>query len=450
MKTKQLLAGSCLFLLSLYAKTQCLAPPSFPDCSGTETLIQSGDVVVNAQTKWFYGSPATLSNITLRGGTLTVCSDLTINNLVLDSGTIVVKTGGRLVVSNGAGLVLKGGCAIYNWGTFQCLGNIVMDYGTASATRPNLIINATSASVWLMANQYFVINNPYSKFVNMGTASFHGIITDPGAAQGSVCLGDGSMVNMMVLYNKSRHSYVVPDGTACLSVSQYSQFYDTLTASSNLNVCLGTSHFSDASCTPWGCRLNAWGASHVMNSCLSCLGSFTVLPMRFRSIKAVYHSWYNEIKWETENVSSATVFYLQYSLDAKNFLVIDSITDNGRNVYSIKHLLAENSKYYYRVQWFDPQTGKNYISSVVTSEQEITQAAVFPNPFSNEIMLSMPGTAGKLAITLLDMYGKEITTQYIHSKHGVIRLSFPGVARGNYLLRVKYGGNTRVFKIRKG
>lgn len=449
MKTKQLLAGSCVILLSLYAKTQCLTPPSFSDCTGSETLIQNGDVVVNAQTKWFYGSSTTLSNITLRGGTLIVCSDLTINNLVLDSGTIVVKAGGKLVVSNGAGLVLKGGCAIYNWGTFQCLGNLVMDYGSASALRPNLIVNATPASVWLMANQYFVINNPYSKFVNMGTASFHGIITDPGAAQGSVCLGNGSMVNLMVLYNKSRHSYVVPDGTACLSVSQYSQFYDTLTASPDLNVCLGTSHYSDASCTPWGCTPNAWGAAQVMNNCLSCLGSFTVLPLRFRSVKAIAHSSYNEIKWETENASPGAVFYLHCSLDAKNFYVVDSIKNNPRNTYSINHFPAPDRKYYYRIQWHEPVSGRNYSSSIVTTEREILGSPVFPNPFKNDLIVSMPRTAERLTVMLVDMTGKKITTQHVNNKQGAVRLSLPQVATGNYLLRVEYGGNTRIFKIRK-
>lgn len=449
MKTKQLLAGTCLILLSLYAKTQCLTPPLFPDCTGSETLVQNGDIIANTETKWFYGTSSTLSNITLRGGTLIVCSDLTINNLALDSGTIVVKAEGKLVVSNGAGLVMRGGCAIYNWGSFQSLGNIVMDYGTASAVRPNIIINATTAASWIMPNQYFVINNPYSKFVNMGTASFHGIITDPGATPGSVCLGDGSSVSMMVLYNKSKNSYIVPSGAACLSVSQFSQFYDTLTTSSNLNVCLGTSHYSDASCTPWGCKPNAWGSAQVMNNCTFCSSSLTTLPIQFSSINVTSFASYNEIKWMAENVRETAMFYLQHSLDGSSFSVIDSIKGNSERDYLLKHSPPKTGRQYYRIQYSQSLTGQRSHSKIVSCMQSQGSLSAFPNPFKSDLTISVPGATKWLNIGLIDMYGRKISLPSIHRENKAIKLSLPQLPEGHYLLRLEDGGKTQTLKIQK-
>ncbi len=447
MKTKQLFAGFCL-VMYFDAQSQCLTPPSFPDCTGSESLVTNNETLTTAQTKWYYGAASTLSNIKLKGGTLIVCSDLTINDLVLDSGIIVVKPGAKLIVSNGAGLVMKGGAAIYNWGIFQSLGNIVMDYGTASATRPNLIINATPASVWQMPNQYFVINNPYSKFVNMGTASFHGIITDPGAGQGSVCLGNGSMVNMMVLHNKSKNSYIVPGGSACVSVSQFSQFYDTLTANSNLQICLGATHYSDASCVPWGCKPNAWGAAQIKNNCLSCAGSFTVLPLQFRSVTTVPHPSYNEIKWEI-STQTPSIFYLQYSSDGRNFTRIDSIKGNNEGVYSRKHFSSTPGIHYYRIECYQPAGEQRFTSRVITSVQKLLALSVFPNPFRDHLMLYVPADAKKLSLTLTDVYGRVVHTQYLSAESGAINLGFTKLAKGYYLLRIEYGGRAKVLKIQK-
>ncbi len=447
MKTKQLLAGFCL-VLCFDAQTQCLTPPSFPDCTGSESFVTNNETLATAQTKWFYGATATLANIKLRGGTLIVCSNLTINDLVLDSGIIVVKPGAKLIVSNGAGLIMRGGCAIYNWGTFQCLGNIVMDYGTSSAARPNLIVNATASSVWQMPNQYFVINNPYSRFVNMGTASFHGIITDPGAGPGSVCLGNGSMVNMMVQYNKSKHSYVVPGGAACVSVSQFTQIYDTLTSSAGLTICLGTSHYSDVSCVPWGCKPNAWGAARIMNNCFSCVGSFTVLPLQFRSITAVPHPSYNEVTWEISTPETA-IFYLQYSSDGRNFSTIDSIKGNNEHTYSQKHFSSASGTHYYRVLCYQPATGQRLASRIVTSSNDAFALSVFPNPFKEDLIVSIPAGTKRVALTLTDLSGRTVRTQYLNRRTGPIKLGFMSLSKGYYLLHIEDGKSIKVVKIQK-
>ena len=277
MRRKTTLFG-CFLLLQQILLAQCPPTPSFPTCSGSDPMIAAGERLGPGQTRYFYGAPATISNVRLAGGRLVICNGIaTFDNITIDSGEVFVYFGASMVVTNGAGLVLRGNTALYNMGQFQCLGNIVMDGTYASPTKPNVIINGKSNAWFKMPNQYFVINNPYSWFVNKGIADFHGIITDPLAATGSVCLGLNSQTRMRVLYNKAKHPYISPLGPSCVYVELYSQFYDTLTVYPSIQVCLGAGHNSDASCTPWGCRPNAWGGALLTTSCASCNNVLTFL-----------------------------------------------------------------------------------------------------------------------------------------------------------------------------
>src|SRR4051812_13696532 len=104
MKTK-LLAVFCL-LLSATAFAQCFTPPAFSPCTGSEPMPIDNDVINSGQTKWYYGPPSTLNNVRLNGGTLVVCSEMTLTNLVFDSGKIFVDTDAIVTVSNSSGLIM--------------------------------------------------------------------------------------------------------------------------------------------------------------------------------------------------------------------------------------------------------------------------------------------------------------------------------------------------------
>jgi hypothetical protein len=385
--------------------------------------------------------------VALRGGTLIICSDVTLSDFILDSGTVVVKAGAKLTVNNATGLVLKGNCAIYNWGTFQCLGNIVMDFGTASATRPNVIVNATETATFLMPNQYFVINNPYSQFVNNGNASFHGIITDPQAAKGSVCMGPNSSINMSVLYNKAKFSYSVPNGIACVSVKQYSQFYDTLSANPNLNICLASTHTSDASCTAFGCKPNAWGAPQVFTNCTSCLSLF-LLPLQIESFQITAGSGYNELSWKSTKASEGSVFYIERSRDGVKFNVIDSLPVSGSGLYRQKDLITATGIYYYRVVYYQRVTDQR-MTSIIRSIASTNPASVYPNPARDRVRIQLPQPMKNPEVFLADLYGRQYTDVRFSLEENALYLSLSKLSPGSYLVHIKERSQSFTVKIRK-
>ena len=262
-------------------QSQCLVAPAPPACTGTEALAVNGESLNTGITKWLYGAPAVFDNLTINGGTLIVCGNLTIDKFTFNSGTLFVLPGAGFVIGGGIGttLQLQGGCYVYNYGAITSYRSVALDNAHVSAAQPNVFINAGASSVLDISFNWFVINNPYSWFVNNGNAAFHGIITDPLASAGSVCLGDKSQTYQTVLINNAANTYATPSGLSCLSVNEHSYLCDRITADPGLNACLSTAHITDSSCMVSHGKQKAWGSAYVMKNCATCAG-LALLPVR--------------------------------------------------------------------------------------------------------------------------------------------------------------------------
>lgn len=267
------LAFMPLFFQSSFG--QCIpAPPPPASCTGAEPQVVNNEILLKGVQKWYSGPAATLGQVTLRGGTLIVCTDLTINALAMDSGTVIVAPGARLTTGNSSGFIWRGGCAFYNYGRFELTTHLSLEGPYTSATRPNIYMNASTASSCRSFN-YVIINDPYSYLVNYGQADFHGIITDNFSKAGCVCLGPSSELRQSVIINKVKNTYQAPSGSACMAVWSSSQLVDTVTKDHTLLLCLGTGH---SSLSGGSYRPNAWGAATVFKACNSCVG-LALLPV---------------------------------------------------------------------------------------------------------------------------------------------------------------------------
>lgn len=264
-----LFSVAILQLLYQPSYSQCKSAPPLEPCAGTEATVADNEILLSGTKKWYYGAPATFNQLTLRGGTLIVCTELTINLLNLDSGTIVIRPGAKLTAGGGGvGMIWKGNCAVYNYGRFEITTNLTMEGPYATPEKPNILMNVTPASSSRSFN-YLVINDPNSWYVNNGLAEFGGVITDNNSVSGSVCLGTTSQLKQNVLINKIKDAYTAPWGYACVSVYSYSQLIDTLTNDAKLLVCLSGSHSAATGGTN---KPSAWGtlATHIFAACNTC------------------------------------------------------------------------------------------------------------------------------------------------------------------------------------
>ncbi len=404
-----------LLLISVRSNAQCLTPPAAPVCTGTEPLLIENDTLKSGISKWYYGPTVTLNTITIRGGTLTVCGNLTIDKLYMDSGTLFVRPGARLVIASGigAGLQFKGGCAIYNYGTFELQRNLTLE-NPATAASPNIVVNATNSSIFKMSNQYFVISNAFSKFVNNGQAEFWGIITDVQSTSGSVCLGDRSLTKMAVLINKVANTYTAPSGNACVNVYQYSEFYGQLTTTPTLFACLGSGHTSNSGCIPFGCTPNNWGAAQVFTGCAGC-GAIAALSVEFVSFNGYSAHNTNKLEWQINTEARAGNFQIERSPDGINFSVIDSIsilatTSTFFNIIDKNPLPGNN---YYMIRYNNSATGSMIDSKMVKVYTEpVSGFDIYPVPFENQFFISHDLNTRLEKIILTDVNGRNISIRY--------------------------------------
>ena len=442
MKRKTLLGIFCLFV-SVFLFAQCPTLPPIPACDASGVQLTANEIVGPAQTRYYSGSSGYLSYVKLRGGTIIVCGSLTLNELTIDSGQVIVLPFASLTVSNASGLILRGNATIVNWGVFQSLGNLVMDHG-GDAAHPSIAINAHRNSVWKMANQYFVINNPYGFFLNNGTADFHGIITDPAAAKNSICLGQNSQINMIVLYNKARHTYTVNGSNACVRVHQYSQLTDTLTATPALQVCLGSGHSSD-NCG--SCRPNAWGMAQVTPGCSSCMTLLNVLASRFLSISATAQPNHNRIDWKTAGAETAGTFHLERSSDGTSFTAVDSIFQTGETAYSLSDRSPKSGVTYYRIR--ARNSGGISYSAVASVQRATPVAEVYPNPFLQSFTVMTGRVTGELLVEVRDVYGREVRDVQVSAGEYGLQVRLSGAASGTYFVRVKTAKQWKIYKVQK-
>lgn len=431
-----------LFLLFVFSFprsfSQCMMPLPAPDCTGTEPLLTDNETLISGTTKWYYGPVATMNSLTLDGGTLVVCSDLTIDKFYINSGTIFIRPGARFVISSGigAGLIFRGDSYIFNYGTCEIQRNLSFDAG-ATAARPNLVINAATTSVFKMSNQYFVINDPHSWFVNNGQAEFWGIITDPNSSPGSVCLGDQSSTRMAVLINKVADTYTVPSGTACLNVLYLSQFSNRLTTSPQLFVCLGGSHTSVPGCS--GCPADDWGTAQVFTACMNC-DALTVLSTGISSFAAAPTKYgYNLLQWHINSIQAGSVCRIMRSSNNSEFQVIDSIIlyDDRVTSFSSMDQDPKPGNNYYMINYTDP-SGMTFNSKAVKVLTETNDGfTVYPAPFKNDFTIRYSNRIQQIILT--DITGRNIPIKFsLNERSATVKVDVLGnLQPGIYIIHIR-------------
>ncbi len=433
-----LFASLCPVLLY----SQCISPPPAPIANGTEIAAVDNENITSANTRWFSGSATTFNSLTLSGGTLVVAGDLTVDKFYMTDGVIFINAGARFVIGSGigAGLQLQGNCAIYNYGTLEVQRNLSLEGGHASSLQPNLLINALNTSVFTMSNQYLVINNTDSWFVNNGQTDAWGIITDAQSSPNAVCLGNGSTTRMAILINKIANSYSVPTGTACLHVFQFSQFFSRLTSNKGLLVCLPATHHSDSGCIPFGCQPNNWGDAEVFSNCSGC-PSLLLLSVEFSQID-VHANRYggNTLTWDLSNPAPAGRFRIMHSPDGNNFRVVDSLPVNSRAAtnwsFTDDHPFTGSN--FYRVD-FSSEDGR-YVQSKIIKAATIApgQLVIYPVPFNRQFFVRYPENLVAQSVSVTDVTGRAIPIRYtIQPRSQLVTIDFrESIAAGMYVVHV--------------
>jgi hypothetical protein len=163
-----------------------------------------------------------------------------------------------------------------------------------------------------------------------------------------------------------------------------------------------------------------------------------------------------KLNWLTASEKNNRGFELQKSTDGKLFVTIANIKGNGNTAqqsnysYLDDDAFNQSNKAYYRLKQIDFNNHFTYSNQVVASKQtDLNLVTVNPNPFSNELNISLPAnTNEEVDINITDVLGNSVLTQKTTSKDGNLRLNnLENMPAGVYFITIRINQTTKTFKV---
>ncbi len=414
---------------SIQSSAQCSpAAPAEGVCSGGNGAASDGVNINNGQTYW-YSSTGTFSNgVNINnGGTLRVCGNLTLNQINLNGGTIIVAGGGTLTINGSGTLNLNNNVTIVNYGNLNINRDIQMQ------NSGNAIINATTAAVIRMSGYKLTVTGSNTSsgniLINKGSI-YLGTLEVTNNSNG-VCVGNQSILQTQNYINTKTNAITVePGAVAVLGVSGSGRNDAPLSASPNLRVCKSSSAtFSGSSSV---------GSATVYENCSS---SAAALPITLKSFQVKASSSTVLLLWETAQEKNNDYFLIEHSTNGVDFeTVSERIQSAGDSDYLRRYSWTDRTPAaginYYRLKQVDVD-GTVYYHGIRSAriEQGAFATQAFPNPVSQMLSIRLSGEETS-TISIMDMTGRQVFSAVAPEGQQIMELDLATLATGNYTLSI--------------
>ncbi|MBD2756127.1 T9SS type A sorting domain-containing protein [Spirosoma validum] len=351
--------------------------------------LNGGTVIYNGSTA---SDPINLGN--LGGGTLRIRSSVTLNNLT------AINSGSTLIVENNAKLTVS---------SIDVNGTLIVDRAV------------------------LYVNNA------LGINSNGGVCFNNGIVDVSQFRSNDQTNSSKVISASAKGCYVVRNG--------FNNFNQSLTNTSNVSICL-----------PGNTAPNNTGSATLNYSCAGGGGCYAALPVRLVSFQAQSVGEGVRLDWTTSMEKDFDYFQVERGTDATSFEAISpqikslgGQEDNRK--YSWTDVDAKNGTFYYRLKQVDLDKSVIYSKIVgVTFDGENKGVLITPNPFSNELSITLNSPIrGNYIIELYSTSGQLHATA-VGEKTGTVTtqtLTTNTLPAGFYFANIRLGDQYFVRKVIK-
>ncbi|WP_166437287.1 T9SS type A sorting domain-containing protein [Niastella caeni] len=461
------------------------------DYTGNLSTNQGSAIQIEAGGRF---APSTANSFS---ASLTNSGMVVINNISISNGAAITNSGSftwagnwnqnsALTVSNTAcgtmtfdqGTNMGNNAVILNSGILNFAQGLNTNSGTTINNRGRLTVAGDMNSSGLIYNQHIAVfrggnNNINSgdSIINLGEMTFsNSVNSSPGMRNEGLFTVGGTFTinsNRFLLNNSNaqlrvnglnNNAQVQGNGSLYVSggitnnnsISGYGGGAQQLTVNqsisgttSNLNVNGGLVAGDTVTYTP------------TMDNPDAC----TVLPVKLSSLQAVYQHNQVQLNWTAYAQSNVRSFTIEYSQNAQSFTAAGELMATGDNnqatPYGYTHSPAVTGTVFYRIRE-TAIDGKVYYSNMVvvkTGNALLATTEVFPNPFAENLQISMQlEKAGMIQIALYDAGGRLIRKLQQHGLAGrntIAMSSLRALLPGTYLLQIKAGEHTTFEKLIK-
>jgi hypothetical protein len=190
------------------------------------------------------------------------------------------------------------------------------------------------------------------------------------------------------------------------------------------------------------------------------------LPVKLVSFSAAAINTDVHVQWTTSSERNASHFVVEASADGRTYKEVGRIAANGNSSavtsYSFKHTGAQRdlnntSVAYYRLRAtdFDGSAELSKVAQVrFNSNRQLLEAVkAYPNPFSEQVMLSIPAaSAANAQVEIIDMQGGVVQTSVHELNEGINTITLSGMQAlqgGIYFVKLTGPDGVKVMKVIK-
>lgn len=187
------------------------------------------------------------------------------------------------------------------------------------------------------------------------------------------------------------------------------------------------------------------------------------LPITLLSFTGEVQEKQNLLYWTTSSEHNNRGFEIQRSINRMDFIKIDFINTNAINgnsnlniTYNVTDLNFPPGINYYRLKQID-KGGKFSFSNIVALRNNSTLSrliSIYPNPVQDILSVKITsGVAGKMAILIFDITGRQLMHEIIAEVNGdiIFPIDVSRLAKGTYSLKAVFtnGHQTQIVKFEK-
>lgn len=165
----------------------------------------------------------------------------------------------------------------------------------------------------------------------------------------------------------------------------------------------------------------------------------------------------NIVSWTTASEINTEYFSVERSMNGNEFVALGKQNAKGASDAKTNYVFNDDnaaaSVLHYRLNMVD-KDGKSEYSNIITvvKQQAFTDATIFPNPVKDVVTVQFSSQPfEKAAIQITDLQGRIVYNNTTETKsiHSSISINTGSLLKGIYLLKLKVGDKTELFKLIK-
>jgi len=161
------------------------------------------------------------------------------------------------------------------------------------------------------------------------------------------------------------------------------------------------------------------------------------LPVKFTSLKVNVDSKICKIEWNVEQQINNKMFVLEKSGDGRTFDSVGHVQPNTTGYYYAYDQIGTCA--YYRVKQVDFD-GRYSFSKIVFASVMISGISLTPNPFKNELNLSLyVKTKSMYSVAIRNMVGSMVASRQLFLNNGAnfVKINTDTIQPGVYVVTVR-------------